>query len=270
MIKKIIFLTILIIFIIASDSYSYGFQNPFWENGVRYKLIPGKNPFLLTEPQIEGNFSFPIDYFDGIYFGVYYQFDAEIRFSKLFNFNSTLKLGINLPVLNSLSFSWLMYPIPYLKVEINYKFRNFSQYEIFEHNISFLVTGLFDFKRMPRWFDMEVLNGFNIRFIDLDIRTNYYKYRSDWLLEMFILFQMKFMFHPLFFYSVGFAFGNYDEYASYTANYWQLELLNYFHIVKGFSLYLNAGFSLSGSFPFAGVVNRGWGEIGARYGFKDF
>jgi hypothetical protein len=264
------FFIILFVIFHISNIYSEELKNPFWQNGVTHKPIPGINPFILTEPQFIADFSVPIDYADGIYFGAYYQLDTEFRLSRIFNFYSTLKLGINVPVLNSASVSWIMYPIPYLKTGINYKVRNFSQYQIIEHNLSFIIEGLFDFKRMPRWFDFDFLSGFNIRFIDMDLRNFNVKYRSDWFLEMFILFRLKFMFHPLFLYSVGFSFGNYDVYVAYAANYWQFELYNYFHIIKGLSIFCNAGFSLSGSFPFAGFINRGWGELGVRYAFKEF
>jgi hypothetical protein len=262
---------LIVIFIIIQsiNIHSEELKNPFWQNGVVHKPIPGINPFILTEPQFIADFSIPIDYADGIYFGAYYQFDSEIRFSRLFNFYATLKLGVNAPTLNSASISWVTYPIQYLKAFINYKIRNFSQYEIFEHNLSFGAEGFIDLKKMPRWFDCAILGGLNIRFIDMDIRSFNIKYRSDWFLEMFIIFRFKFMFHPVYLYSVGFSIGNYDDYVVYTANYWQFEIYNYFHIIKGVSIFCNAGFSLSGAFPFAGVINRGWGELGVRYAFKE-
>ncbi|MCK4796128.1 MAG: hypothetical protein KAT05_02035 [Spirochaetes bacterium] len=268
--KYKIFLTLIIIIFSVFPSSSFEFHNPFWDNGIRYKKFDRINSFLLTKPQFIANFSLPIDYANGIYFGIFYQIDGQVRLSKLFNFKNTIKLGVNTPSINSISFSWLSYPIPYLCIFTNYKFRDFSQYYITEHNLSFVIIGLFDFKLMPKWIEIELLSGINLRFIDLDIRENRAIYKQDWLLEIFMLWQFKILFHPAFVYSIGISIGNYDEFVVYTANYWQVELYNYFHIIKGFSLFLNAGFSYVGSLPMAGNINRAWGEIGVRYEFKDF
>ena len=68
---------------------------------------------------------------------------------------------------------------------------------------------------------------------------------------------------------MGFSLGNYDRYVVYTANYWQVEFHNYFHLPKGFSIFIDGGFSFAGALAFAGIINRGWGKIGLRYGLKE-
>lgn len=239
--------------------------NPHWKRGAEYRKIGIINPYILARPQLITHASWQLDYVNGIYFGLYYNSDCELRLSRLFNFGVGLKVGETVPTLNTFNCSWNIYPFNYFKTTINYKMRDFSRYKIIEHNVSFVITGIFDFRPLPRWFQFEFLCGLNLKFIDYDITTHDSTYRNDWYLEIFNLFEIKFLFSPLPLYSFGISLGNYDGYAVYTANYWQVVIYNYIHLPKNFSIFMHGGFSLAGSFPFAANINRGWAELGVRY-----
>ncbi len=258
--KKFIYI-FLINFIFIQNVFSY--NNPFWEKKDKHiykihKFIPN---YLIF------NASTTFDKTRGIYLGLFYELTCLLNFSDSLMIYSKLCLGENIPSNKITDFGTYYRPLKYLSFDIEYKFRNFSQYKIAEHCILLKMNGMLNF---IKYLTATITIGFNLRFVDLNILDYKTTYKKDWLFNSSFIWKILIMIHPMYIFSSGISIGNIPDYEIYSFNYWQVEFINYIHISRELSVFLNGGFGFAGSLPMAGIINKGWIRLGVRYEIKTY
>jgi len=257
--KKYFLISILTIFFIFSN-YGLSYKNPFWIKSD--KVVKIKN-FKLNSIILYSNISY--DFINGIRNGIFYELNFSFDFSNYFFINSNLRLGENVPLLKVVNIKLDFNPLSVFAFSLSYRLKSFYDERILEHNIIFLTKEIIN---TSKFYKMEFIQGFNFRFIDLDTIDYGIVYKRDFLFNYFILWGIKILFNPLYFYSVGIDISNFNDTEIFSQNYWQFEIINYFHLPYKISLYLNGGGGFSGSFPFAGILNRLFFTLGVRYEIK--
>jgi hypothetical protein len=237
------------------------YPNPGWKQGEQYRGWNGSD-LRLSRPRLQLYGTVSPDFADGIGYGAFYMTGADFKISRFVNLKTSLRLGRNIPRLDSLAISMYMQPLHFLALSIGYTVRPLSRFGINEHNLVLLAAFPLDFLKMPRWFDMELDLGFVFRFIDLDSRNSRI---GPIINEYFMIWRTLFSFHPHNVYSIGFELGNFTSEVIETLNYWRLVVNQDFHLPGYITVFFNAGFSMAGSLPFAGIVYRGFVETGVRY-----
>jgi hypothetical protein len=252
-------LMLIIILFLNFNSYAV-YKNSFWTDDF-YNFIRISNSKIRSEKVII-NFSIPFDAVKGVYFGAFYESRAELILTKYIGFNNFVKLGENIPYFKSIDTGMTFYPLSFFKFYFDYLYRDFTRYKIGEHNLMIKTEAIIN---TSKYFYISLFLGFNFRFVDLNIYDNKTVYKRDWLFNSFLLWKFNTMFHPVYLYSFGFSLGNIDDFEIFSINYWQIDIINYFHLPKGFSIYADGGFGFAGSFVFAGSINRFWVRLGVRY-----
>ncbi|OHD14761.1 MAG: hypothetical protein A2086_07040 [Spirochaetes bacterium GWD1_27_9] len=261
MIKKNCFVLIFTIFIISNLFSLY--KNPFWNDSKINNIFRINKSLKPIKIHLDNFLVF--DYIKGVNSGLYYEFDYGISFSNFLFFNTRLKLGEYIPKFKLINFGTSFYPLSFLKLNANYYYRDFSKYKIGEHS---LITDIELIFRINKIFSFTLRQGGNFRFVDLNIFDIGTVYKKDFLFNISFLWQIKAMFYPVFLYSFGISIGNFDDFDINTVNYWQINFINYFHLPKKLSIFLDGGFGFAGSLPFAGVLNRFFIRIGLNYEIK--
>ena len=257
--KKIL---IIVLIFITSFSYAVSYKNPFWK-GDLFNLVRIKNRFRPINIELIGSVSF--DSIRAVYTGLFYELKSGIDFSDYLGLSNAIRLGENYPKFKILDLGSYFRPLSFFQFEFDYKYRDFSKYRIGEHDL--LLRSEIPINPV-KYVLVSLKVGVNFRFVDLDIYDYGNEYKKDWLNSIFFLWQLKLVFHPVFMYSFGFSLSNMDEYEVFSINYWQFEMINYFHLPEKISLFVNGGFAYAGSFPFAGIINRFWVRAGIRYEIK--
>ncbi len=252
----------LIILVFLNKNLIFPYLNPFWEK--EDKIVYKLHKFIPNT--IIFNFSNTLDKTRGITpLGLYYEYSATANFSGALFLNTKFSLGENVPSLKTFDTGIYYRPIKFLGFYTDYKFRNFAIYQIAEHNLVMYVDLLFNF---IKYFSATAEVGFDLRFVDLNINDSLTVYKKDWLFYASFKWKNIFMLHPMYLFSVGISIGNISDFELYSFNYWQVEFINYIHLPKGFSIFINGGFGYSGSLPGAGIINKGWVTLGGRYEIK--
>jgi hypothetical protein len=248
---------------ISASLFPANYNNPFWETHYFDFIRINNRSFKPNSIKVDTSVSF--DTARGIYTGFFYEFGSGINFSKYLGFSNKIRLGENIPKIRIAELDSEFMPFSFLKLFIDYKYRDFYKYRIGEHN---LIANSEIIINPIKYFSISFFHGADFRFVDLNIYDNKSAYGQDWISSIFFLWKIQIMVHPAFVYSVGFSLGNTDDFEIFSLNYWQFELVNYFHLPKNFSIFANGGFAYAGSLPFAGIINRFWFRIGLRYEIK--
>jgi hypothetical protein len=222
-------------------------------------------PLLREEPRIDFLVSVPVEYTAGIDLGAFYDLRTDLYLNRYLNFFIYFRLGPNIPTLDAFSAGWDMAPFSFFRVGLRYQFEYFPQYRIMEQNAALITSFYAKNKTKPHWFDFEFLFGPIFRFITLDLNSKSSIYRRDWLFEWFFLYRFDFLFHPTYWFSTGFSFGNYHEVIYFSSNYFQVEFRVIFNLPKHVSIHMKGGFGFSAFLINPGYINRGWGELGVKY-----
>lgn len=254
------FILIILLFFITKYQVFSIYKNPFWVK--KDKILKIKNVRLKS---IILNSSFSYDFINGVRNSIFYEFGFINNFSDYIFINLNLRVGENFFFLKLLSIKNEFNLLSFLSITFSYMQRPFLQYNIMEHNIVFFITEIIP---SPKFYKIYFSQGINFRFIDLNIYDLKTKYRIDWLFYYFILWEINIIINPIYFYSFGFNLSNFNNFDTFSQNYWQFEIINYFHFSSRISCYLNSGAGFSGSFPFAGIINRFWVRMGLRYEIK--
>lgn len=260
--KKMKKILLLILFNVFVSINIFTYENPYWN--IQNKLIYRINDFIPDSVNL--NFSNTYDKTRGWSLNFLYEHTVKINFSNSVFFYNKLNLVDNIPKLKSFDFGSFYRPFKFAAIDVDYKFRNFMQYKIAEHDLVIKLVFIFDY---IKYLNINIETGFAFRFVDVNIFDNKTVYKKDWLFNASFKWKILCLFHPFFFYSFGIALGNIPEYDLYTFNYWQLEIFAYFHLPKNFSIFLNSGFGYAGSLPFAGIISKVWFRIGASYEIKN-
>lgn len=260
--KKNIFV---FIFILISLFFLTGspYENIFWED--HFKQIFRFDDSRVFPSKIVAKSSLTYDHFFDLSKGLYYEISEDLYIIKAFSINSKLRFGENIPKLNVIDAGFEFFPLTFFKFTANYRFRDFSKYKVGEHNIIVNMEFLIN---LIKYFHFSLYSGLDFRFTDLNIYDTRTVFKRDWTFYIYIIGKLRFMFHPLFFYSFGFSLGNIDEFQIFSHNYVQFEMENYFHLPEGFSVFLNGGFAYAGFLPGAGNIDRFWIRTGLRYEVK--
>jgi hypothetical protein len=259
--KKI--LIIVLLKIVIFYSYSVTYDNPQWdENYSKVVKIDGQK-FAPEKLSIDFNILF--DAVKGIYIGGFYELKGELTFAQYLIFEAKLRLGENIPKFKTFDIGTSFYPLTFFRFYLDYMYRDYSKYKIGEHNIMLNAEWIVN---TSKYYKLSIFTGANLRFVDLNIDDYKTEYKTDWLFDSFLLWQIKIMVHPVFFYSVGLSIGDMDEFEVFSFNYWEFNLINYFHLPKGISIFADGGFAYAGSLPLAGIINRFWVRTGFRYEIK--
>ena len=241
-------------------------DNPNWVRGVYYKKIPSISDFIFAPTKIDfetySNFYIKNDLSDEVF---NYEISTTVLLSRLFNFNIAFKHTKEILLPDIICVSWILNPIYFFSLTVDYRFRDFSEYRIFDHNFIIILDFYID---LLKWFDIHIKSGFNLQFIDLDIEDFSYLYKKDWFFQFIFLYELSISVHPIRFISFKIKFGNYDNYEINSMNYWRLENRIDLYFIKNISFSLFTGFSTAGGFPFAGYINRGWIGFGVDYALK--
>jgi hypothetical protein len=241
-------------------SFSAGYKNHFWNSDYHnYVRISNEN---FRPKKVIINLSTPFDAVKGIYFGVFYESSVELMLTKYLDLGFKTSHGPNIPYLKTIDAGFSFRPLSFLKFYFDYRYRDFSKYKIGENNILVNTEAILN---TMKYFYISQFFGVNMRFVDLDIRDTGTVYKRDWLFASFFIWKFYFLFNPVYLYSFGFSIGNIDEYEIFSINYWQIDIVNYFHLPAGFSIYVDGGFGFAGSFVIAGMLNRFWVRLGFRY-----
>ena len=236
------------------------YTNPFW---IKDNKIVKISNIKLNSIIINSSLSY--DFINGIRNGLFYELNGSFNISNYIFLSSYLILGENIPLLKSFATKNEFNFFSFLAIGFSYILKPFFQYNITEHNIIIFIKEIVP---KSKFYRIEFIQGLNFRLLDLDIRDFGIEYRKDFLFNYFFLWSIKFLINPLYFYSIGFEIANFNYSEIFSQNYWHFEIQNYFHLPKKFSLYLNGGGGFSGSFPFAGMLNRFWIRVGVRYEIK--
>ncbi len=258
MLKKIILFNIILLFF---QTIVYSYTNPFWEN--KYKIVYKINKFIPNK--LIFNFSNSFDIAHGINFGLFYEYNSSLNFSDSLFFTLKMSLGENIPMLKTFDTGIYYRPVKFISFELDYKFRNFMIYDMAEHGIIIKMNLMLN---VIKYFTCNFESGLNLRFTDLNINDFKTQYQGDWLFNAVFIWKIIFMFHPYYLFSFGVSIGDIPDYEIYSFNYSQIEFINYLHLPKGFSIFLNGGVGFAGFFFITGIVNKGWIRLGLRYEIK--
>lgn len=257
--KKLCFL-FLLLFFICFHNYGIFYKNPFWTNDFKKLNRLRIENFTLDYIRLSQS---NIIFFKDLFFdGVYVEHKIQMSISKAFIFENTNLFEYNTGFNKVIKAGFTFYPLSFFKFSTEYLFCDFSNYNVFEHNLRFNFSLIYHgvyFVEITHKF------GVNLRFVDLNIHNNNTLYNVDWLFFNYFMLQGTYMFHPVNFTSFGVSFGNIPENNTSSQNFWQLEIINYYHLPEHISVYMSGGFSLAGSLPFAGNINNYWFKIGGIY-----
>lgn len=240
--------------------YSVIYKNPFW---IKESKIIKIKVVKLNSIEINSNISY--DFINGIRNGFFYELKTNLNLSNYIFLNTGLRLGENIPFLKSFIIKGEFHPLSFLLISLSYRLKTFFEEKILENNIVFFIKEIIFFSK---FYKIEFIQGLNLKFIDLNTIDYGIEYRKDFLFHYFFIWGIKIVFNPLFFYSFGIDVSNFSDFEIFSQNYWQFEIINYFHLPYKISLYLNGGCGFSGSFPFAANINRFWIKFGVLYEIK--
>ncbi|HPO50961.1 MAG TPA: hypothetical protein PLO89_11595 [Spirochaetota bacterium] len=252
--KKTLFFSF---FLFSLNYFSFSYENPFWSDSSNNIINISKNS-RPNKMVFESSFNYQYSMTMGDSF--YFLNGSTINLLNFLSLNDKFKISYD--GLKTANLGLVFSPLTFFRINLNYNVRFFMNYNTIEHNILFDTELIFN---RIKYFFAGATGGFDFRFSDLDLYEKNKIYNKNILFNLIFYFKIYFFVNPISFLSFGFSMGNKTESEVHSFNYLQFEFINYFHLPKNISIFINSGFGYAGSLPFAGVIERFWIHTGLRY-----